>query len=321
MGEACEVAQDVDDLMKELPETVVAVFALTGIVKVAFEVHGVAAIGRLNHLKLTSVHMDHAFFSNMVQPRVSAPTLNPDSIQTTTHSSEQKAGERETRKHQIGENVPRNDKVKYLVTTLLNIDDSKEAVYGALDAWVAWENNFPIVSLRRALMALEKEQQWHRVVQVIKWMLSKGQGTTMGTYGQLIKALDMDHRAQEAHEFWEKKIGSDLHSVPWQLCHLMISVYYRNKKLEDLVRLFRGLEAFDRKPRDKLIIQKVANAFEMLGLLQEKERVLEKYSYVFDEEGPTKKSRKGLSKDRRKISFSTEKGRHRESGKASSKEE
>ncbi|KAF7828337.1 hypothetical protein G2W53_019501 [Senna tora] len=43
MGEACEVAQDVDDLMKELPETVVAVFALTGIVKVAFEVHGVAA--------------------------------------------------------------------------------------------------------------------------------------------------------------------------------------------------------------------------------------------------------------------------------------
>lgn len=45
--------------------------------------------------------------------------------------------------------------------------DSKEAVFGTLDAWVAWEQNFPIASLKRALLALEKEQQWHRVVQVL----------------------------------------------------------------------------------------------------------------------------------------------------------
>lgn len=44
--------------------------------------------------------------------------------------------------------------------------DSKEAVYGALDAWVAWEQKFPIVSLKRALLALEKEEEWHKVVQV-----------------------------------------------------------------------------------------------------------------------------------------------------------
>jgi hypothetical protein len=49
---------------------------------------------------------------------------------------------------------------------LLDIKDSKEAVYGALDAWVAWEEKFPIASLKRALLALEKEHQWHRVVQV-----------------------------------------------------------------------------------------------------------------------------------------------------------
>jgi len=59
----------------------------------------------------------------------------------------------------------------------------------------------------------------------------------MGTYGQLIRALDMDHRVEEAHKFWEMKIGSDLHSVPWQLCHVMISVYYRNNMLEDLVKV------------------------------------------------------------------------------------
>jgi hypothetical protein len=69
-------------------------------------------------------------------------------------------------------------------------------------------------------------------------MLSKGQGTTMGTYAQFIRALDMDHRAKEAHEFWLKKIGRDLHSVPWQLCNRMISIYYRNNMLENLVKVW-----------------------------------------------------------------------------------
>lgn len=49
---------------------------------------------------------------------------------------------------------------------LLDLRDSKEAVYGALDAWVAWEQDFPIASLKHVLAALEKEQQWHRIVQV-----------------------------------------------------------------------------------------------------------------------------------------------------------
>lgn len=193
--------------------------------------------------------------------------------------------------HQIGDNVARKEKISFLVNTLLDIKDSKEAVYGALDAWVAWEQNFPISSLKRALIALEKEQQWHRIVQVIKWMLSKGQGTTMGTYGQLIRALDMDHRAEEAHKIWVQKIGMDLHSVPWQLCRLMISVYYRNNMLEDLVKLFKNLEAFDRKPPEKSIVQRVADAYEMLGLQEEKQRVLEKYSDLFTEKVSLKKSK------------------------------
>ncbi|MCD9641335.1 hypothetical protein HAX54_027488 [Datura stramonium] len=186
-------------------------------------------------------------------------------------------------KPQVGENVSRKDKISFLVNTLLDLEDSKEAVYGALDAWVAWERNFPIGSLKQVLLKLEKEQQWHRIVQVIKWMLSKGQGNTMGTYEQLIKALDMDHRAKEAHEFWNKKIGSDLHSVPWRLCSLMISVYYRNHMLEDLTKLFKGLEAFNRKPPDKSIVQKVADTYEVLGFLNEKDRLLEKYKDLFTE--------------------------------------
>ncbi|KAK6259173.1 hypothetical protein SCA6_013647 [Theobroma cacao] len=205
-------------------------------------------------------------------------------------------------KHQIGQNVSRKDKIKFLVTTLLDLKDGKEAVYGALDAWVAWEQNFPIGPLKNVILALEKEHQWHRVVQVIKWMLSKGQGNTMGTYVQLIRALDMDNRAEEAHQFWLKKVSADLHSVPWQLCRQMISVYYRNNMLENLVKLFKGLEAFDRKPPEKSIVQRVADAYEMLGLLEEKERVLEKYKDIPTKTDKVHKKSKQASSKRKKNS-------------------
>lgn len=194
---------------------------------------------------------------------------------------------------QIGENVPRKDKISFLVSTLMGLQDNKEAVYSTLDAWVAWERDFPIGALKNVLLALEKEQQWHKIIQVIKWMLSKGQGTTRGTYGQLIRALDMDRRVEEANEIWKKKLGFDLHSVPWKLCKLMISVYHRNNMLEDLVKLFKGLEAFDRKPPEKSIVKKVADAYELLGLPEEKERILEKYKQLFVEfsDGKTNRSR------------------------------
>ncbi|KAK9699475.1 hypothetical protein RND81_08G175900 [Saponaria officinalis] len=184
--------------------------------------------------------------------------------------------------HPIGHRITRKEKNSLLIKTLLDLEDSKDAIYGALDAWVAWEQNFPIAALKHVLLTLEKEQQWHRVVQVIKWMLSKGQGNTVGTYQQLIRALDMDHRAEEAHNFWMKKIGTDLHSVPWHACHLMISVYLRNNMFDRLVKLFKGLEAFDRKPPDKLIVQKVADAYDLLGLIDEKEKLLEKYDYLMN---------------------------------------
>ncbi|KAI5649395.1 hypothetical protein M9H77_35400 [Catharanthus roseus] len=163
---------------------------------------------------------------------------------------------------QIGENVSPRDKIKFLVSTFLDLKDDKETICSTLDAWVAWEKDFPIGRLKIVLINLEKEQQWHRIM-------------------QLIQALDMDHRVKEAHEIWMKKVGSDLHSVPWKLCKLMISVYYRNNMLQELVKLFKSLEAFDRKPREKTIVQIVANANEMLGLVEEKERILKKYQHLF----------------------------------------
>ncbi|KAL4637840.1 hypothetical protein ACB092_03G105900 [Castanea dentata] len=160
--------------------------------------------------------------------------------------------------------------------------------------------SFPLRHMSDFIISAPDISQEPIVRMVIKWMLSKGQGSTMGTYGQLIRALDIDHRAEEAHKIWAQKIGMDLHSVPWQLGRLMISVYHRNEMLEDLVKLFKNLEAFDRKPPEKSIVQKVADAYEMLGLLQEKQRVLEKYNDLFTENGSPKKSRISPYKKKKK---------------------
>ncbi|TVU50661.1 hypothetical protein EJB05_02040, partial [Eragrostis curvula] len=184
-----------------------------------------------------------------------------------------------------------------LAVKLLNLEDSKEVVYNTLDAWVAFEQDFPLASLKQALTALEKEEQWHRTVQVIKWMLSKGQGTTMRTYEQLVCALEKDNRAEEAHRIWQKKIAHDLQPVPWRFCHLMLAIYYRNNMLDRLVKLFKELEACGRKPPSKDIIRKVEDAYEMLGLQEEKKTLLDKYKDLYNKTSRNDRKKGSKSKN------------------------
>ncbi|XP_051180208.1 pentatricopeptide repeat-containing protein At4g18975, chloroplastic isoform X3 [Lolium perenne] len=117
---------------------------------------------------------------------------------------------------------------------------------------------------------------------VIKWMLSKGQGNTIRTYEQLVRALEKDNRAEEAHKIWVKKIAHDLHSVPWRFCGLMLAIYYRNNMLERLIKLFHTLEACGRKCPSKEYVRKVEVAYEMLGLLEEKNGLLVKYKDLYN---------------------------------------
>ncbi|AQK38877.1 hypothetical protein ZEAMMB73_Zm00001d023300 [Zea mays] len=180
---------------------------------------------------------------------------------------------------------------------LLSLEDSREAVYGTLDAWVAFEQDFPLASLKQALSVLEKEEQWHRIVQVIKWMLSKGQGNTMRTYELLACALEKDNRAEEAHRIWQNKVGHDLHSVPWRFCRLMLAIYYRNNRLDRLVKLFKELEACGRKPPSKDIVRKVEDAYETLGLLEDKKVLLDKYKDLYNK--PSRDDRKKGSKSKK----------------------
>uniref|UniRef100_A0A0D9XWE4 Uncharacterized protein n=1 Tax=Leersia perrieri TaxID=77586 RepID=A0A0D9XWE4_9ORYZ len=197
---------------------------------------------------------------------------------------------RELRQGPIGKNLSSVERRKFLISTLLALEDSKEVVYRTLDAWVAFEQAFPLASIKQALVVLEKEEQWHRIVQVIKWMLSKGQGKTIRTYEQLVCALEKDNRADEACRVWDNKIAHDLQSVPWRFCRLMLGIYYRNNRLDRLVQLFKNLEAHGRKPPSKDIVRKVEDAYEMLGLTKEKEELLEKYKDLYNE--PSSNDRK-----------------------------
>ncbi|KAL8211383.1 hypothetical protein R6Q57_005820 [Mikania cordata] len=197
--------------------------------------------------------------------------LDPFNKQTTSQHIEKDI------KGTIKPRASKKDKISDVVSKLVDLDDSKESVYSALDAWVAEEQDFPIGRVKTALLSLERKQQWHKVVQAIKWMLSKGQGVTVGTYGQLIRALDMDHRVEEANRLWVKKLSCDVQSVPWKVCDIMILVYYRNEMWEEIVKLFKDLESHGRKPQDQSIVQKVAEAYEALGLVEEKGHVMEKY--------------------------------------------
>lgn len=180
-----------------------------------------------------------------------------------------------------GQNASKKDKISVFVTKLLNLENTKEAVYGTLDVWVSEEREFPIGRVKTALLTLEKKQKWHKVVQVIKWMLSKGHGTTVGTYGQLIRALDMDERVEEAKKLWVKKLGRNVGSVPWKVCEIMVSVYYRNEMWKDVVKLFEDLEGHNRKVTDRVIVERVVESYKKLGLVEEKERVMEKYKSLF----------------------------------------
>uniref|UniRef100_A0A0E0R3K8 Uncharacterized protein n=1 Tax=Oryza rufipogon TaxID=4529 RepID=A0A0E0R3K8_ORYRU len=130
-------------------------------------------------------------------------------------------------------------------------------------------------------------------------MLSKGQGKTIRTYEQLVCALEKDNRADEACRIWEFKIAHDLQSVPWRFCRLMLGIYYRNNKLDRLVKLFKNLEACGRKPPSKDIVRKVEDAYEMLGLVEEKKELLEKYKDLFDKPSSNDK-KKGRQFKKRK---------------------
>lgn len=64
-----------------------------------------------------------------------------------------------------------------------------------------------------------------------------------------------------------------------------------------MIQLFKELEACGRKPPSKDIVRKVEDAYEMLGLLEEKKALLDKYKDLYNK--PSRNDRKKGSKSKK----------------------
>lgn len=75
------------------------------------------------------------------------------------------------------------------------------------------------------------------VIQVAKWMLSKGQGTTMGTYDTLLLAFEMDQRVDEAESFWNMILHTHKRSISKRLFSRMIALYDHHDMKDKIIEV------------------------------------------------------------------------------------
>ena len=75
------------------------------------------------------------------------------------------------------------------------------------------------------------------VTQFAKWMLSKGQGTTMTTYDSLLLAFDMDCRIDEAERLWNMILHIHTRSTSKKLFSRMISLYDHHNMSDKVIEV------------------------------------------------------------------------------------
>ncbi|XP_010434218.1 PREDICTED: pentatricopeptide repeat-containing protein At4g21190 isoform X1 [Camelina sativa] len=167
-------------------------------------------------------------------------------------------------------------KAAKMIDCIKGLSNVKEEVYGALDSFIAWELEFPLVIVKKALVILEDEKEWKKIIQVTKWMLSKGQGRTMGTYFSLLNALAEDNRLDEAEELWNKLFMEHLEGTPRKFFNKMISIYYKRDMHQKLFEVFADMEELGVKP-NVAIVSMVGKVFVKLGMEDKYEKLMKKY--------------------------------------------
>lgn len=155
-------------------------------------------------------------------------------------------------------------KAANLVEIVKSLSNVKEEIYAALDEWVAFEVEFPKIALGKALRRLKEREQWQRIIQVSKWMWSKGQGKTVGTYGLMLKAYEMDARLEDCKLLWENISMHYGKSMPKSMFVRMLHIYKRQHMPEELVQVFEQMESFKIRP-DKDTLELVKEAYRQLG--------------------------------------------------------
>ncbi|KVI10182.1 pentatricopeptide repeat-containing protein At4g21190 [Cynara cardunculus var. scolymus] len=163
-----------------------------------------------------------------------------------------------------------------LVECIKGLSNVKEEVYGALDSFIAWDLEFPLITVKKALKALEYEKEWKKIIQVTKWMLSKGQGRTMGSYYLLLYALAEDGRIDEAEELWTRLFSDNLESMPRVFFDRMIFIYYRRQMHDKMFEVFADMEELGIRPTVS-IVNMVGDVFQKLGMLDKYQKLKNKY--------------------------------------------
>ncbi|WJZ96626.1 hypothetical protein VitviT2T_015292 [Vitis vinifera] len=115
---------------------------------------------------------------------------------------------------------------------------------------------------------------WAYCSKVAKWMLSKGQGATMGTYDTLLLAFDMDWRVDEAESLWNMILHTHTRSISKQLFSRMISLYDHHDMRDKVIEVFADMEELGVKP-DEDTVRRVACAFQTLGQEDKQKLILE----------------------------------------------
>ncbi|XP_037432204.1 pentatricopeptide repeat-containing protein At4g21190-like [Triticum dicoccoides] len=167
-------------------------------------------------------------------------------------------------------------KSQKLVKCIKGLSNVKEEVYGALDSFVAWELEFPLIAVKKALKTLEDEKEWKRIIQVIKWMFNKGQGKTMGSYQTLLNALVEDGRIEEAEELFQKIFSRYMEGLPRIFFMKIISLYYRLGSYEKMFEVFADMEELGVRP-DTSIVRMLGDVFMKLEMLDKYEKLNRKY--------------------------------------------
>ncbi|KAL5198543.1 hypothetical protein ABZP36_002055 [Zizania latifolia] len=163
-----------------------------------------------------------------------------------------------------------------LVNTVSKLPNEKEAVYGALDRWTAFEPEFPIIAAAKALEMLKRRRQWLRIIQVAKWLMSKGQALTWTTYDTLLLALFMDGRIDEAESIWNNIIQTHTRSVPKKLFSRMILIYDIHDCSDKVLEVYADMEELGVHP-DEDTTRRIGRAFVALGQEDKEKLVLEKH--------------------------------------------
>ncbi|KAJ3705190.1 hypothetical protein LUZ61_008895 [Rhynchospora tenuis] len=167
-------------------------------------------------------------------------------------------------------------KASNLVRLVLKLPNEKEVIYSALDKWTAFEAEFPVIAIAKSLDILRRSSHWLRIIQVCKWLFSKGQIVTWSTYDTLLVAFNMEGRLDEAELVYNKVIEENTRSTPKRLFSRMISMYDHHRLPHKILEVFADMEEFGIHP-DGDTTWRIARALVKSKQPEKVKQVLEKY--------------------------------------------